>query len=93
MERDEPCHNGSKWGDDRQCGGICQWSEQQRIEFHCGISAKHYEPLTDHRSGWRRSDNYWDELRIESGYEHGEVQWHDSNGDDMERVEHLHIGS
>ena len=68
-------------------GGVCEWSEQQRIKLYCGASAEagHHQPLADIRRSWQRHDDHGDEVRIEPGLEYGEVQWNGGNGDKLER--------
>src|SRR5580704_16911400 len=75
LECNEHRHHGSEWGDNGKPSGVCQRSEQQRIEFHRGVSTEYHESLKNFRGCWGLRHDYWDELRIESGFRDSEVQW------------------
>ncbi len=71
--------NSTNGSDDRECGGSCQRGEQQRFPIHGTGSAEHHEPVADSGRGGCLGDDHGHELRLDSKFEHREVQRYDSN--------------
>ena len=58
---------------------------QQRCVLHGGSSSEHHESVAHFGSRRGNGDGQWNEFRIDSRYQHGQVQRDDGNGQQLDR--------
>jgi hypothetical protein len=75
--------DGADGGNDRERGGDRKRGGEQRFFVHGSRGSEHYEFVADIGAGGRIGDDHGDELRIDAGYEHGEVQRHVGDGHEL----------
>jgi len=56
-------------------------------------ASQYHEPESDVRNGRDPGDDKWSELWGDAGDEHGEVQWSDGDGDELECGEYRSAGA
>ena len=66
----------------------------QNIHGHAdGVAAGDYEPDADVGAGGDGGDHRRGELRRDEGHQHGRVQWHAGDAEQLERHEHYRAGA
>src|SRR5438445_357870 len=94
LERDEHCCAGASGSDDGECCGYGGRSGKQRRELYGHSScAEHHELESGFGIGGRVGDDRGSELWSNAGNKQRQVQWHNSDGDELERDEHSCAGA
>ncbi len=84
LECDEHNGAGTERGDDGECGGDGRRGGEQRSELHGDRGGtEHHESESDVRVGGDGSDDHGHELRSDTGHEHGDVQRHGGDTDEL----------